>query len=132
MRFSSALSLALLQAADLVSAVPSGTNSAPRAVTSKASKRPNHPAAPYHPGKSFPASPARSKTCTVRSHDDGRDDSEYIMNAIRDCNNGGHVLFAAAKKYIIGTALDLTFLKHIDIGTSVVKLATLLPLPSLD
>lgn len=81
------------------------------------SKRPYHPITPKHPGKSFPSSPARTKTCTVKSHGDGKDDSDYILSAIKQCNNGGHVVFSKEKSYTIGTALDLTFLKQIDLGT---------------
>jgi galacturan 1,4-alpha-galacturonidase len=55
----------------------------------------------------------------VESHNDGvTDDSTYILNALHSCNNGGHVVFAEGLKYTIGTALDLTFLEHIDIGKS--------------
>ena len=43
------------------------------------------------------------------------DDSPYILSALHACNNGGHVVFDASTKYIIGTALDMTFLQHIDI-----------------
>lgn len=39
------------------------------------------------------------------------------MDALHSCNNGGHVVFKEGIKYTIGTALDLTFLNHIDIGT---------------
>lgn len=80
------------------------------------SKRPNHPIAPYHPGKAFPASPARTRTCTVKANGNGKDDSKNILSAIKSCNNGGHVVFPKGKNYTIGTALDLTFLKHIDLG----------------
>ena len=38
------------------------------------------------------------------------------MDALHSCNNGGHVVFKEGVKYTIGTALDLTFLNHIDIG----------------
>ncbi|CAK3748229.1 Exopolygalacturonase X-1 [Lecanosticta acicola] len=43
------------------------------------------------------------------------DDSEYILAALESCNEGGHVVFPAGVTYVVGTALDLTFLKHIDI-----------------
>ncbi|KAF9690522.1 hypothetical protein EKO04_011540 [Ascochyta lentis] len=79
------------------------------------SKRPDHAIAPYHPGKAFPASPARTKTCTVKANGNGNDDSKNILSAIKSCNNGGHVVFPKGKNYTIGTALDLTFLKHIDL-----------------
>jgi galacturan 1,4-alpha-galacturonidase len=80
------------------------------------SKRPNHPVAPHHPGKAFPASPDRTKTCIVQSHGNGTDDSATILKAIKQCNNGGHVVFPKDQKFTIGTALDLTFLNHIDLG----------------
>ena len=82
------------------------------------SKRPNHPIAPHHPGKPFPSSPARTKTCTVKANGNGTDDSKNILSAIKTCNNGGHVVFPKDKNYTIGTALDLTILKHIDLGES--------------
>lgn len=80
------------------------------------SKRPNHPIAPHHPGKAFPISPARKRICTVKANGNGKDDSKNILKAIKSCNNGGHVVFPKDKNYTIGTALDLTFLKHIDLG----------------
>jgi galacturan 1,4-alpha-galacturonidase len=84
--------------------------------SSASSKRPNHSIRPYHPGKPFPPSPPRSKTCTVKTYDnDGKDDSKYILKAIKECNNGGHVVFERGKTYTIGTALNLTFLKNIDL-----------------
>ena len=61
-------------------------------------------------------SPARTRTCYVQTHDDlVTDDSEYILQALKDCNNGGHVVFPKDSTYLIGTALDLTFLQSIDI-----------------
>lgn len=53
----------------------------------------------------------------MRSHGDGSDDSKFILSALHQCNHGGKVVFAEDKEYTIGTALDLTFLKHIDLGT---------------
>lgn len=62
------------------------------------------------------SSPARSRTCYVQSHNDlVTDDSQNILSALRQCNNGGHVVFPANQTYLIGTGLDLTFLQHIDI-----------------
>ena len=121
MRIPTYLVAALLEASAVFAAPWSSSEALPllfpRGVSpSKASKRPNHPIAPKHPGHPFPVSPARSKTCTVKSHGNGKDDSAYVLNAIRDCNDGGHVVFEKGKKYVIGTALDLTFLKHIDLG----------------
>jgi galacturan 1,4-alpha-galacturonidase len=37
------------------------------------------------------------------------------MKALHKCNNGGKVVFDADKLYTVGTALDMTFLKHIDL-----------------
>ena len=83
------------------------------------SKRPDFAIGPFHPGVPFPESPPRNRTCVVQSNgDEKKDDSEYIIDAIRRCNNGGHVIFSRGTKYMIGTALDLTFLKHIDLGKS--------------
>jgi galacturan 1,4-alpha-galacturonidase len=87
------------------------------------SERPHHPIAPHHPGSPFPASPKRTKTCIVQSCGNGTDDSANILKAIKDCNNGGHVVFPKDQKFTIGTALDLTFLNNIDLGKSY-------PLPS--
>lgn len=55
--------------------------------------------------------PERNTTCCVESHGDGiPDDSCYIMSALHKCNSGGHVLFKEDMAYIVGKALDLTFL----------------------
>jgi galacturan 1,4-alpha-galacturonidase len=73
-----------------------------------------HPKTPHKPP---PSPPLRHKVCYVKSHNDGvTDDSKYIMNALHACNNGGHVVFKEGTEYLIGTALDLTFLNHIDLG----------------
>jgi galacturan 1,4-alpha-galacturonidase len=83
-----------------------------------ASRRPNYEIGPYHTGKTFPPSPLRTKTCVVLNPGcctEGQDDSANIMLAIEQCNDGGHVVFEPGT-YIIGTPLDLTFLKHIDLG----------------
>lgn len=113
MRVSSIITAALLQA----SVAWSSPVEADALVVRGASKRPNCPVKPHHPGKPLPVSPPRTKTCTVKSHDNGKDDSKYVLSAIKSCNNGGHVVFSKGKTYTIGTALDLTFLKHIDLGT---------------
>lgn len=54
----------------------------------------------------------------MKNSGNGKDDSKNVLSAIKDCNNGGHVVFSKGKTYTIGTALDLTFLKHIDLGMS--------------
>lgn len=122
MRMRSSLTVALLGATQLALALPSSSNlHSPlehiEARGVKVSKRPNYPLVPHHPSKSFPYSPPRTKTCVVKNYGNGKDDSEYILSAIKECNDGGHVIFEQGKKYTIGTALDLTFLKHIDLGT---------------
>jgi len=84
------------------------------------SPRPILQPSPYYPRVPFPSPPIRSdtKVCVVNTHADGvTDDSFSILFALHDCNDGGHVLFLRDETYIIGTALDLTFLKHVDIGT---------------
>ncbi|KAJ5557071.1 hypothetical protein N7494_000986 [Penicillium frequentans] len=70
---------------------------------------------PHAPFRPLPPSQARTKTCHVATYGDGRDDSKHILSAIEKCNNGGKVVFDADKFYTIGTALDLTFLKHVDL-----------------
>lgn len=61
-------------------------------------------------------SPQRSKTCLVNSHNDRvTDDSKFILEAIKDCNNGGHVIFLQKSSYIIGKPLNLTHLANIDL-----------------
>ncbi|PSN67066.1 extracellular exo-polygalacturonase-like protein [Corynespora cassiicola Philippines] len=61
-------------------------------------------------------SPARNRTCVVESHDDGvTDDSEYILQALEECNHGGHVLFPRTQSYVIDDALDMTNLSSVDI-----------------
>lgn len=79
------------------------------------SKRPCHDISPHHPGKPSVPSPERTKTCIVKANGKGKDDSANILKAIKDCNNGGHVVFPKGQNFTIGTALDLTFLKHIDL-----------------
>lgn len=79
------------------------------------SPRPIVPFYPKGPSISLPCSPPRNKVCYVKSQNNGTDDSAYILDAILACNNGGHVVFTEGTNYTIGTALNLTFLNHIDI-----------------
>ncbi|EKD20085.1 uncharacterized protein L3040_002239 [Drepanopeziza brunnea f. sp. 'multigermtubi'] len=61
-------------------------------------------------------SPPRNKTCVVNSHNDLLiDDSEYILSAITECKDGGHVIFLQRSTYIIGKPLNLTDLSAIDL-----------------
>jgi galacturan 1,4-alpha-galacturonidase len=111
MRVSEILSYALLQAT-VIAATPHDARN--KKVTP--SKRPNHAVGPHHLSKPLPVSPDRTKTCIVQAHGNGTDDSANILESIKDCNNGGHVVFPKDQKFTIGTALDLTFLNHIDLG----------------
>ncbi|KAK3392735.1 exopolygalacturonase [Podospora didyma] len=80
------------------------------------SRRPTLRPIPYRPRVPFPNPPSRKRLCVVRTHGDGiTDDSQYILSAFRECNDGGHVLFPRENTYIVGTAMDWTFLRHIDI-----------------
>jgi galacturan 1,4-alpha-galacturonidase len=81
------------------------------------SVRPSLAYSPQRPYKKMHSSPKRDKKCVVKSHNDFKtDDSAYVLQAVKKCNDGGHVLFPEGTTYVIGTALDLTGLKHIDIG----------------
>lgn len=71
---------------------------------------------PHHPFRPLPLSQLRTRTCHVANNGNGVDDSKNIMKALHACNHGGKVVFDAGKTYTIGTALDMTFLKHIDLG----------------
>lgn len=83
--------------------------------------RPDIQPGPKQPYKAFPVSSPRTKTCFVKpSCTAGRDDSAKILKAFQDCNNGGTVVLD--KEYTICEALDLRFLKNIDIAlTGTVK-----------
>lgn len=84
---------------------------------------PNHPSPrppiiihPKHPHVPPPSPPPRTKICYVQSHNDSvTDDTPYILSALHECNNGGHAVFREGVKYFIATAMDLTFLNHIDL-----------------
>jgi galacturan 1,4-alpha-galacturonidase len=80
------------------------------------SRRPTISPSPYQPRLPIPNPPKRHKVCVVETNGDGvTDDSEHILTAFHECNDGGHVLFSKDETYTIGTAMDWTFLKHIDI-----------------
>jgi galacturan 1,4-alpha-galacturonidase len=90
--------------------------SLPKSVSKHQGARPKIDISPKKPFKPFPSSPSRNRVCYVSSHNDGvTDDSDYILSAINKCNNGGHVIFSQGQKYLIGTALNLTYLNHIDL-----------------
>ncbi|KAJ9622022.1 Exopolygalacturonase X-1 [Taxawa tesnikishii (nom. ined.)] len=88
----------------------------PKHVSKHQGTRPKVNVGPKHLAQPLPVSPPRNKDCYVKSHNDGKtDDSPYILDAIDKCNNGGHVIFSQGTTYIIGTALNLTYLNHIDL-----------------
>ncbi|KAK6504660.1 hypothetical protein TWF481_006600 [Arthrobotrys musiformis] len=68
---------------------------------------------PYTTGKQFPTSPKRTRHCFVDALGNGKDDSDNILAAAQKCNDGGTIALMD-DLYIIGKALDLTFLKHVD------------------
>ncbi|KAE8551562.1 hypothetical protein EYB25_005452 [Talaromyces marneffei] len=104
MRFTSTLQLLL--AATTVLAVPSIDERSP-------SISRNKQVGPKCAFKPLPETAKRNKVCKVKTHGNGKDDSDYILAALKSCNNGGKVVFD--KDYTIGTALDIQWLKHIDL-----------------
>jgi galacturan 1,4-alpha-galacturonidase len=95
------------------------TDSLPKNVTKHPGVRPKISFEPKQPYRPFGNSSARNRNCYVSSHNDGvTDDSPYILDAINKCNPGGHVIFSEGTDYVIGTALDLTNLTHVDLGKS--------------
>ncbi len=78
--------------------------------------RPEVRPSPFDAGRPIPLSPPRTegRYCQVQpSLDEKRDDAPRILEAFQKCNNGGTIVFD--KSYLIGSPLDLTFLKHVDI-----------------
>lgn len=61
-------------------------------------------------------SPERNRTCVVESYNDpSTDDSAHVVNAIDDCNCGGHVIFAEKQTYTITETMNLTGLSAVDL-----------------
>lgn len=108
MRYSSSLCAGALLLA--------GSAAAAAASSSSYSPRPHVVPSPKQPRLAVPSPAPRTKFCTVKTHGNGSDDSAFILSAFHECNNGGHVLFAGNTTYTVGTAMDWTFLRHIDIG----------------
>lgn len=96
--------------------IPLGIEVNAKPVGASPSLRPTFKFSPQGPWKPFPVSPQREKYCYVQSHHNGGDDSNFILSALHKCNYGGHVVFSKDTTYTIGTALDLTFLEHVDLG----------------
>lgn len=92
-------------------------SSLPKHIGPKApSARPKVSHEPNPPFEKFPPSPKRNRVCYVDSHNDMKtDDSKHILSALKKCNRGGHVVFPKGQTYVIGTALDLTFLQNVDL-----------------
>ncbi|KAJ4397350.1 Exopolygalacturonase X-1 [Gnomoniopsis smithogilvyi] len=84
-------------------------------VTAAGSPRPAIVPSPYQPRVPVPTPAERTKLCTVKTHGNGSDDSAYILSAFHECNNGGKILFPQNTTYTVGTAMDWTFLRHVDI-----------------
>ncbi|KAH7349020.1 extracellular exo-polygalacturonase-like protein [Pyrenochaeta sp. MPI-SDFR-AT-0127] len=62
------------------------------------------------------ASPIRNRTCIALSNNDSSlDDASNILQAVQDCNQGGHVIFAEKLTYTIASPLNLTGLAAIDL-----------------
>jgi galacturan 1,4-alpha-galacturonidase len=81
------------------------------------SPRPTVTCSPIQPRLPPPVHGKRTKICHVRyHHQEWEAASDFVMDAMQKCNNGGHVIFSPNITYTIGQALDLTFLKNIDIG----------------
>ncbi|KAI1475997.1 glycoside hydrolase family 28 protein [Daldinia eschscholtzii] len=83
---------------------------------SKIPARPNVVPGPYGVSRAIPLSPPREegRYCYVKQGCNiNRDDAPHVVRALHECNNGGTVVFD--KSYLIGSPLDLNFLKHIDI-----------------
>jgi len=80
--------------------------------------RPDIRAWPLSPSRAHAASAARdpAKVCFVAPGAAGGDDAPAILGAFRDCNNGGTVVLDA--NYTIGSPLDLTFLRSVDVALS--------------
>ncbi|RYN96331.1 putative exopolygalacturonase X [Alternaria tenuissima] len=79
-------------------------------------KQPSIIPAPYDSGKPMPCSPAREpkRFCFVQPGTaPDRDDAAHILDSFHKCNDGGTVVLD--QSYLIGSPLDLTFLKHIDV-----------------
>ncbi|KAF2187158.1 glycoside hydrolase family 28 protein [Zopfia rhizophila CBS 207.26] len=82
----------------------------------KIPERPNVIPGPFDAGRAMPYSPARDRKryCYIEpGKGDKRDDAPRILKAIEKCNDGGTVVLD--ESYRIGSPLDLTFLKHIDV-----------------
>ena len=79
-------------------------------------RRPETTFKPMKPWRSHGKSKGREKICVVGSHDDFvTDDSDFIVDALEECNDGGVVVFPRGRTYVVGKAMDL-YLKSVDLG----------------
>ncbi|KAM0449466.1 hypothetical protein ACHAO4_007484 [Trichoderma viride] len=81
-------------------------------------ERPKLQWGPKTPGRPFPHSPNRHKTCHVpsSSHFNSHkniDSAPEIFKAFKECNRGGRVVLDGT--YTIASPLDLTFLEAVDV-----------------
>lgn len=72
---------------------------------------------PKPPFRPMPVSTPRTRECVVKSSGGSTDDSANILDAVKACNDGGRVVFSKSAKYLVGKAMDLSKLRHIDLGT---------------
>lgn len=77
--------------------------------------RPNVVPAPFDSGRPMPFSPPRDegRFCHVKPSCNGSDTAPRILRAFEECNDGGTIVLDHS--YRIGSPLDLTFLKHVDV-----------------
>jgi galacturan 1,4-alpha-galacturonidase len=78
--------------------------------------RPHLKPAPFDAGKTLPYSPPRhpKRHCFVKPGSNAtRNDARAIYHAFKNCNNGGTIILDEI--YRIGSPLDLTFLKNVDV-----------------
>lgn len=78
--------------------------------------RPKLKPAPFDAGKALPYSPPRhpKRRCFVKpGTSPSRNDAQAIRRAFENCNDGGTIILD--KTYRIGSPLDLTFLRHVDV-----------------
>jgi galacturan 1,4-alpha-galacturonidase len=65
------------------------------------------PYSPYSPWGPPPSSPGNNgRTCTVKALGHSRDDTPQILEAFKECNNGGRVIFPEGQNYTIATKLN--------------------------
>ncbi|KAI8579474.1 hypothetical protein K450DRAFT_288174 [Umbelopsis ramanniana AG] len=69
----------------------------------------------HHYPQRPPYTRGHGKTCTLTPKGHGADDAPNILAAAHKCNNGGKVVLPAGKNFTIGSPLDLTFLKNVDL-----------------